>query len=184
MVDQVAEIIDPKAVNKAVRQLVRTVVVMPEKSVIPANENAPLPKTPFATVFIPDLESTGEDSLSYEEIEGDDFHLVEKLEGQRIFTASIQFFKGEAMASAHKLKSRIGLSPNLQAMQRAGLGLVDITPVRDLSAIVSSEWEQRAQLNITFHVVSVETMPVDIYDTFPVSINVDGHISTNEVKPQ
>lgn len=170
--------------NKAIRKLVRSVTAMPEGSVIPANENGTLPKSLFATVFIPDFDPTGHDSRSYEAIEGDEDHLEETHEGQRIVTASVQFFKKGALDSAKKLKNRISFSKHLQEMQLAGLGLVDVDQVRDLSAIVSSEWEQRAQLNITFHVVSVETMPVDIYDKFPVSINVDGHISTTEVKPE
>jgi hypothetical protein len=178
--------INLEALESDFRAVIRTVLEMPEHSVRRANQKNPPPAgdqaTPFATVLVSEVGSTGWDDVTYSGVpygqDGfgeDEFGttIIETITGQRHFTASIQFFKGKAKSQADRLKALLQSSTALQLLQAAGIGLGKIGEVRDLSQVVDTYYESRAQLNVEFYAVNQEQSLLASFGSFPVSITTD-----------
>lgn len=164
---------DNREINRRIRQLLRTVLGLSENYVRPANQNAPTGSMddPFATVLIVDYSPTGWDSKR--EADGtlpDD--IIETQEGQRLIMASVQFFRANAMTLAQRLPAALQTSAAIGLMRELGLGLVHLSSARDLAAVVNTLYEERAQLDIQFHLVAQEAVTLPTYGTFPISIDV------------
>ena len=67
---------------------------------------------------------------------------------QVIATCSVNFYRGDAMAYAQKLK-QCNKRPNVSmALFRAKVGWLGTDAINNLTALQSANWEQRAQINI------------------------------------
>lgn len=63
----------------------------------------------------------------------------------------------EAFDRARRLKRRINLSPNVELMQKLGIGFETASPARNLSALApGGAFESRGQIDLTFSVISRE----------------------------
>lgn len=157
--------------NTALRNLIRSLLGMPAGSVRPANQNAPTGSATdqFATVLLTPIGSEGTDDyllspgLNPNEI-------TEKLVGSRRITASVQFFRGDALTKASRLESLMSSSRAIAAMQAAGLGLVTIHPVVNVAEKVDTYWEPRAQVSLEFYLITEEQDTLQSFGTFPVSV--------------
>jgi hypothetical protein len=163
---------DPVVVNAKVRELVRTLLGMPANSVRPANQNAPtgVLGEQFATVYIGAIADTGMDDFFVTPEAAPSNNVTEVNQGQRLFTASIQFFRGDALAKAHRLHMLMGMSAGIEALHDAGLGFVRAHPARDLTQIVDTYWEPRGQVDIEFHALAQESASLPTYGAFPIDI--------------
>lgn len=169
--------------NKVVRKLIRDVMGLPEDSIRPANQQAPTGKKdePFGTVLITVVDSTGEDDRLLASEAAPSNNVVESIAGQRRFTASVQFFRKGAQTLAERLPTRLSFSSSAEKMQALGLGFIRASPAKDLTAVIDADWEQRAQIDLEFHVMAVETDIVPTYGTFPIETTVDSSTSSSEV---
>lgn len=174
---------DLKDANKKVRELVRTVLGMPENSVRPANQNAPTGTIDqqFATVLVMSVTPTGVDDESLVNEATPSLNVTESQVGQRLVVASIQFFRGDAINKASRLTALLKFSSSVAKMQAAGLGFVKASPVRNLSAVVDTYWEERAQLDISFHLISNESVSTPTFGVFPIAVDTTTSTSSHEV---
>lgn len=80
-----------------------------------------------------------------------------RVDGQRQLSASIQIWRGKttgagtAMSIAHQLQLAIRLPSINTALNVAGLGVLDVGTVRNLSGLLDSDFEGRAQFDVVFH---------------------------------
>ena len=159
---------------------------MPEHSVRPANQNAPVSEGVFATVLVSNVDGQGWDDYNLKDTAPiiptlPVTNMVETIIGQRTFTCSIQFFREGAMTYAASLKS-LFLSASVQEkLQLLGIGFVSCSQVRDLSTVQSTFWEERSQVNVVFHVIAKFTNDMPIYTTFPIEISTEEQTMTTEV---
>lgn len=171
----------PPEINKRIRQLLRAVLGITDENFIrPANQNAPTGTAPFATVLLMAYEATGNDDKRV--TTGQAANTVDETqEGQRRVTASVQFFRGDALALAYRLPAALNTSNAIALMQSLGLGLVNVGPVRNIAGIVNTIWEERAGLDIEFHVIASETVNLPTFGEFPVSFGDGSFTQTFEV---
>jgi hypothetical protein len=169
--------------NKVVRKLIREVLGLPENSMRPANQQAPTGKKDesIGTVLITVLNSTGQDDRLLENEAVPSNNVLESIAGQRRFTASVQFFRQGAYTLAERLPTRLAFSRSVEKMQALGLGYIGASAAKDLTAVIDADWEQRAQIDLEFHVMAVETDSVPTYGTFPIETTVDSSTSSSEV---
>jgi hypothetical protein len=162
-------VINLDAANKALREIVRSLLAMPENSVRPANQNAPTGTVSdqFATVLLTTIEKRGQDDWYSADLNVPDQSIQETIVGQRRLTASIQFFRGDAMTKAARLQGLLQSSIAASMLQTAGLGLVAVGSPVNLTGVIDTYWEQRAQLEVQFHCISAEELTVPTYGTFP-----------------
>ena len=122
-----------------------------------ANQDAPRPSGTYATVFISPEEKTGYDKTEYA---NSTLELDETVSGLRRVTASINFFRDGARGGASLLKSKLQSNKLIEFFKTNNLGFAGISLIRDLSEVNKEFWEERAQLDLIFHALSISTEEV------------------------
>jgi hypothetical protein len=175
--------LDMDAVNKSLRTVIRTLLQMPEGSVRKANKDAPTGdlSLAFATVLTNELHSEGVDGNSYEDnnVEG---QLLENTFGTRRIVASVQFFRGAAYSSASRLEALFRTSNGNSLLRQNGLSFIRAGSVLDLSQVVDTYWEARAQVELQFYIPSVEQATVGTFSSIPITIKTEKLSNSTEVK--
>lgn len=170
-------------INKLIRRFVRETLGMPENSVRPANQVAPTGKQSeqFATVLITLIDATGEDDRRLANEAAPSLNVAETIIGQRRLVASVQFFRGDAYTKACRLNTLLSMSSAVDRLQAIGLGFVRASPVRNLTAVIDGAWEERAQIDLEFHLVAKEVQSLPTYGTFPISVTTESSTTSSEV---
>jgi len=170
-------------INKLIRKFIRETLALPENSVRKANQTAPTGKQsePFATVLITLIDATGEDDRRLNNEAAPSLNVAETIIGQRRLVASIQFFREDAYTKACRLNALLSMSSSVDKLQAIGLGLVRASPARNLTAVIDSAWEERAQIDLEFHLVAKEVQSLPTYGTFPVSVTTGSSTTSSEV---
>lgn len=154
--------------NRQIRNVVQISTGMAKGTVRPANQVAPVIGPLFATVLIVSDTANGNDEIKWQAV-GQTNDLTETASGHRVAMASIQFFGKGAVDMATALRARLQMSAALEVMQTHGLGCGKISHVRDLSQIIKEGWEERAQIDVSFHYVGVEIATVATFGTYPIT---------------
>lgn len=170
-------------INKLIRKFIRETLALPENSVRKANQTAPTGKQsePFATVLITLIDATGEDDRHLDNEAAPSTNVAETIIGQRRLVASIQFFRDDAYTKACRLNTLLSMSSSVDKLQAMGLGLVRASPARNLTAVIDNAWEDRAQIDLEFHLVAKEVQSIPTYGTFPISISTESSTTSSEV---
>lgn len=170
-------------INKLIRKFIRETLALPENSVRKANQTAPTGKQSelFATVLITLIDATGEDDRRLDNEEAPSLNVAETIIGQRRLVASIQFFREDAYTKACRLNALLSMSSSVDKLQAMGLGLVRASPTRNLTAVIDGAWEERAQIDLEFHLVAKEVQSIPTYGTFPVSVTTESSTTSSEV---
>jgi len=141
--------IDLEAIKKAIAD---SVELATEIEVIYANQDAPRPKESYATVFVTPSSRLGFDRITY--TNGAGAELDEAIDGHRLLMASISFFKENAFINASTFLTKLQSNSQITFFKNNGLGFVSTSEIRDLSEVDKNLWEERAQLDLTFHALS------------------------------
>lgn len=170
-------------INKLIRKFIRETLALPENSVRKSNQTAPTGKQsePFATVLITLIDATGEDDRRLDNEAAPSMNVAETIIGQRRLVASIQFFRDDAYTKACRLNALLSMSSSVDKLQAIGLGLVRASPARNLTAVIDSAWEERAQIDLEFHLVAKEVQSIPTYGTFPISVTTESSTTSSEV---
>lgn len=171
------------SVDADIRGLIRTVLGMPPDSVRPTNRNAPTGTSTdiFATVLINEDGAIGWDSSTTADDAAPAGTVTETVRGVRKLTATVQFFRPGANGLARRLAGRLQSVAAIELMQAAGLGLTHAGPVKDISSVVDTYWEDRAWMVLEFTATAVETATIDTYNVFPVTVTTGPESTTFEV---
>jgi hypothetical protein len=162
----------PDAVCLAIQVLVRTLLGMPAGSVRQAEKDGPADDMPlYATVKMGDFESRGWDDDVYTPNLGpNNTTLTETVSGQRTVVASIQFIGLQANVNCARLASLLQTAAATQQMNGLGIGLGHIGKLNDLSAVIKTLWQDRAQRDIEFFVIVEELAQIQSIGSAPVTI--------------
>lgn len=175
--------IDTELVNRNLRTLIRTLYQMPASSVRLATQNAPVGADALASVQFMSLKLDGAagEILSNVALSND----VASLKyGQATVAFSVQFFREAAYNRAATLELALQSQQAIDFMRANNMGFYRASAARDLSALVDSEWEQRAQIDIEVFVIVTDTRNLATYGTFPLETTVDSTTVTSEVNDQ
>jgi len=184
--------------NRAVRELVRVVMGMPENSVRPADQSIPAggQTQEFATVRIM---TTGDVGTPVQRLLDDgNGGTTEAVEVPKQFTASVQFFRspakdaaGIARASnaafdrAARLAQRLWLASSAELLRTMNLGFLGSSEPRNLSALAGSTWESRGSVDLIFDFIARETAPIETVAGVPFTLLVqepDGVVQTRSIE--
>lgn len=164
--------------ERALRKIIRETLGMPENSVKPSRSMMTGDADtgdPFATVQLVTMEPTGFDDVRFtnpdniEQLPGKPVN--ETIRGQRKVLVSVQFFNLGAKNQAYRLVSLLQGSGTLLALEKAGLGLIRASPVRDLAFLQGLDWKERVQVDLEFNLIAKETLQTPTFGHFPVVIN-------------
>lgn len=166
--------IDHAALNKLVRDSINTILGIPGFAVA-AKQNAPRPAGAYAVVDFLTSVNYGWENITYENDTLTD-DLIENIEGLKLVTLSISFFRDSARNNAEKV--RIGLLR--QSVQSAfyalDVGLISRSEIRDIDESLEFGWEDRAQMDITISVSNTDS------DTTPAiaAMTITGEVQVRE----
>jgi hypothetical protein len=167
--------------QKSFRTFIRELLALPENSVRKANQANPVGKDPFVTVLFTNVDDTGLDDRKYLETDPPSNDIIEQVNGQRLLNISVQFFMTDAKWAANRLKTLLQSEGATATLQEIGIGIVRAGAVLDLSAVVDTSWEERAQLTIEAHTIAKELITVHTYGTFPITVSTEESSTSSEV---
>lgn len=162
-----------ETVNKLVRDIVNTILATADFS-IAAKQDAPRPSGSYADVdFLTDT-GIGWEYKKQENNIGDD-NVTETIQGARVVSLSIGFYRDDAMDNARKVRTAFMRQSILDMLRAANMGLVNRTEVRDLSEVLESSWEQRAQFDLTLSAVGTD---IDMITSI-LHVSISGEFQTS-----
>lgn len=166
-----------KIIQNGVGDVIRTVLAMPDGSVRRANQDgspAGNQGEDYATTQIITLSPDGRESRTVTNAANN--QVTEALEGYRTFMLSINFYRpasngvDTAFDRAVRLQTLIRSSLASTLLNAINVGVVSVGSPRDLTAVVDTFFEDRAQMDIEFSTITKETVTLDTFGTFPVTI--------------
>ncbi|MFC3227333.1 LIC_12616 family protein [Marinibaculum pumilum] len=145
--------------------------------VIRADQNAPRPATPFATVKVLADAPVGHAHIADVDDDG-----IVRIGQDSELTVSLQVFGGEAMDLAQALQRSLDRTTVQEDFRRAGLVYVDLlTPVSDTTAVTGSGFESRAQFDLRFRTATEITDDVGLIETVIGTGTINGVSTPYEV---
>lgn len=132
------------------------------------NDNGPKPNLPFIALRRSTLVSVGQGYLSEPDNNG-----LSKISGDRNMTVNIQAYGSNAIGRLDELYN-IRLDNNSQELlYLGGLALIDLLAITDLTGLNDTEFEERAQMDLLFRLVSQRTnVPVGLIETIEIEGNL------------
>jgi len=122
--------------------------------VVWANQSSQKPPRPYMTLFIP----TPSRPLHPEESRVTETQY--RKTSQREADVSMNVYGHEAIEALSSLQSRIQNEQFSEKFRKKNIAVIDVGSVRDLSALLDTAWESRAQCDMRFRWTSVEDEPV------------------------
>ena len=98
--------------------------------------------------------------------------------GTRAVTFSVNIFGNDAFQKAENLRSTVEFEENKAVFASKNLGFVSTSDTRNLTELVSSKYEERAQFDITFYMQTELVKEVDRI----VTIKVAGTLKTENTE--
>jgi len=126
---------------------------LPTYRLIRANQNNAIPdEGGYSTIIV-----TVSDSIGYGETGSVIYDTEGALVGQQYrqdvnLIVTIQTFDDNAIMRANRLRTELNGAPLLDELIAEGFSFVDVEPVRDLSAIRDTRFEERTSLAIEFNI--------------------------------
>lgn len=136
-------------VNALFRLLFLDLLGLPDNSIRPWGQRAPTETGLFGTVNILFMDDVSWATRVLEN-DPDSPDLIEHVYKDITIDLSVQFFKAGAEDTLYKLAHLLQSSRAIDKMQEVGVGLQRIGQIRDVTALVNTEYEERAQMDLTF----------------------------------
>ena len=172
--------------NAKLRTIIQTLLEMPDNSVRPANQNAPIYKGEvYMTVQIISEVGQGTDDPGWQD-NGEDLYAIQTMSGVRITSANIQHYNGDAIGQLRLLADRLQSYMGTQYLEDAGFGYIVVASITDLTGLLpDAEWQTRATMRFDFYTehndqvvtpLIVQLPPVTTY--LNVGLNTESEVTT------
>jgi len=159
--------------NRKVRKLVAIATGLDPQWISPADQSLDIPAPPqvWVTVRVDIFGPVGLDEVRYKN--GTNNLVAETVEGARLCTASIQFYRVGALDLANRFKTRVRMSTAVEYMRANDIGYVSLGAINDVTAVESEDWEERSAVQLVFHTSVQDTIDLPTYGTFDFTIYRD-----------
>lgn len=129
--------------------------------------NAPRPIVPYVTLYLNSVTAINQDWSS---TEADSIGVI-NMKGDRQFTLQIQAYGNDPLTLLENIRTSLQKQTVLDNLRASGIAFYESLTINDISELVDSKYERRAQLDILFGLAQ-------IYNDAP------GYFSTIEVEEQ
>jgi hypothetical protein len=195
------------AVAWLLRDVVRLALGMAANTVRPANQANPVGPADeeFATLLITSVQASPDPVVREIAVTAQPTLMDFTLDDVQTLQCSVQFFKSRGANSTNgmdtaglpkyssvafdravRLPQRLLLPDSIERLFRYGIGFIDASAPKNLTAIVDALYESRGQIDLTFAVVNRETLRISIYDHVPIELRVawpGGETDTRTLTP-
>lgn len=157
------------ALNLAVRTFIDTVIS--SGYAIRASQNAPRPVNPYCTVNTISIITTGNDWVTHDNEVGPDTDLEETIQGLRLVTFSINFFKTGAYDNAALVYSALQRTSASQYFKSLNMGFSNRSNIRNVTLEVDAALEQRTQFDLDMYTTATDNEVVYAIEKTNVIVN-------------
>lgn len=116
------------------------------------NENSPRPALPYVTLYLQSLVQIGDDYVPRPDGLGD-LTIV----GDREFTLQIQSYGGDPITLLENMRSSLQKETVLATLREDNIVFVQHNPINDITALLDTEFEPRASMDILFRIAQTDT---------------------------
>lgn len=143
-------------VEKAVRDVINSILGGSEFSIRPRQPGAPRKKSAYCIVdLISNLQIHDIDRTFENEISGPD--VIETISDNRELIFSVSFYRAGSRDNADRVSRGLHRTSITDFLETQGLGLVDVSSVRSIPELFEDTWEERAQIDMTFLAVGTDS---------------------------
>lgn len=143
-----------ESINLVIRTAINLIIGESEFA-IKGKQGAPSPNTPYATVDYLTGVSAGIEQNEKADILGDTT-LLYSYRGMREITFTLAFFKGLAIDNAEAVKIGLVRETIVSLFNVSGLGIGARSNVIELSKVMKTQFEERAQFDLTLSTVATD----------------------------
>lgn len=145
--------------------------------VILAEQDGPRPKKNFATIRVSEIDDGGIPYTTAPNAEG-----MADIHKDHAYLSSIQFYGDGAMEAATTLRNTLYRFASRLVIERSGMVAVRAEPVRNLTAIVSTEHEPRAGVDIEWRAARLIRDDLGCIETVEVTGTADDYTKTETIE--
>lgn len=91
-------------------------------------------------------------------------------------TVSINIFYENAYSNCIKLKHSLESVLVSEDLYSKGLGYLNTSDVRDIPSVINEEWEERAQIDVNFSVISEDTENIETIQKIEIENKINGEV--------
>lgn len=164
-------------VIQAMRGVVVTGSGLADGKVIFANQAAPRPAPPYATIN-PRISMVRLGAYDEERLVDGQPGIIKRI-GHRRITASINLFGPDALALAAATQDGLERYDVLGTLETVGLTVISRGELRDLTNFLETEYEERGQFDVTFGLAVDSTEDVSWIE----AVEFEGEYDTNGAPP-
>ncbi len=150
--------------------------------VIWAFQSAVQPRLPYAMLKLSPVRKVGGlDELNYTDTGASGKEIVYTVRGHRETTLTLEVFSNSvvngktAMDYIERALISLRLPTQLSNLRQSGLSLVGWDSVLDLTALVATAYQSRAQCDIKFYLLDTVSETVGYIETVELTPTIDGH---------
>lgn len=163
-----------ETINKFVRDAINLIMAKAGFA-IKANQNAPRPSDPYATVVVTSISSIGWEQSEYED--NDDSTLTQTISGSRDVLLTINTFRENAKTNAEAITIGFVRQSIIDLLNSGGFGLGVRTAPTTATEALEKGWEQRATFSVVLNTVNTDTDIVNCIE----SIDIDGEYQSRGI---
>jgi hypothetical protein len=141
--------------------------------------NAPRPTIPYLTLYLSTVNAVNQDWTS----SSVDVNGVAEMKGDRQFILQIQAYGNDPLTVLENVRTSLQKESVLDTLRGNGIVFYQSITINDITDLVDSEFEKRAQLDISFAIGQVYDDTLGYFDTMEIEeviLNVDGTIVYDE----
>lgn len=126
--------------------------------------NAPRPVVPYVTLFLSSITALNQDYSYHNADANGDINM----KGDRQFTLQIQAYGNDPLTVLENIRSSLQKQTVLDTLRANGIVFYQSLTINDISDLVDSQWERRAQLDVLMGIGQTYTDNPGYFDTIEV----------------
>lgn len=134
--------------------------------------NAPRPAVAYVTLYLNSIVSVGQD---WSDDDADNSGVI-NMKGDRQFTLQVQAYGGDPLTVMENLRTSLQKQSVLDTLRAGGIAFYQSIAIADITELVDSQFERRAQLDILFGIGQIYTDAPGFFDTIEIEEIIENAI--------
>lgn len=134
--------------------------------------NAPRPTVPYVSLYLNSIVAINQD---WTESRADSLGTVD-MKGDRQFTLQVQGYGGDPLTVLENIRTSLQKQTVLDNLRANGIAFYQSLTIGDITELVDSQFERRAQLDILFGIAQIYTDTPGYFDEVEIEGTVENQI--------
>ena len=149
-----------------------TTVVPMGMPVILYEPNALCPTVPYVTLYLNSVTAVNQDWTAPDS----DANGIVDMKGDRNFTLQVQAYGGDPLTVVENIRTSLQKQTVLDTLRANGIAFYQSLTIADITELVDSQFERRAQLDILFGIAQIYTDAPGFFDEIEVQEIIENQI--------